>query len=91
MLGFQATQELKESEAWFRRLAEKWKQLSLDPLIELLQMVSSSLAAGSPLSAPDVVKALKDLGERPVFGRILSVNRDHIAQVRALLLMLSSV
>jgi len=79
------TQELKDLEAWFRRLADKWRELSLDPLIELLQRVYGILSPGSPFSAPDAVRAVKDLGKHPVFERILSVNRNHVAQVRILL------
>jgi len=78
-------QELKDLEAWFRRLADKWRQLSLDPLLELLQRVYGILAPGSPFSVPDALKAVKDLGKHPVFERILSVNRNHVAQVCTLL------
>ena len=74
---------------WFHRLLDKWKQIPLDLLIDQLKWVSAKLSSASSSSAPDVstielvLGKLDELGKHPVFGGILSVMRDHVAQVCA--------
>lgn len=78
-------------EDWFHRLLDKWKQIPLDLLIDKLKWASAKLVSASSASTPDVVSTIEhvfgkldELGKHPVFGGILSVTRNHVAQVCAL-------
>lgn len=80
-----ATHELSEVEGWFCRLVDKWKQMSLDGLICKLNEASDKLLSSSGSDALRTIEDVRDmvtgLGKHPVFAQILSVMRDHVAQV----------